>query len=83
MKSSSEAQVTIPEWTAELVDAFDTEARQIETLVGVLRRQREGIAQDEIGSVKDSVSAIHRILLTLDEARAAQLILDSGNAGIE
>lgn len=69
MNRVQEAQITIPEWTADLVDAFETEARQLETLVGVLQHQREGIEQDELRPVQDSVSAIHRILLTLDEAR--------------
>ena len=61
--------VTIPEWTAELEDAFDAEARQIDTLIGVLRNQREGVARHEVGPIQDSVYAIHRVLLTLDEAR--------------
>lgn len=69
MSQDRPANVSIPEWTAELVDAFDAEARQLETLIDVLRRQREGVADDDVGPIQDSVYAIHRVLLTLDEAR--------------
>jgi len=69
MTTQDRAAVTIPEWTAELEDAFDAEARQLDTLVEVLRSQREGVANHELGPIQDSVYAIHRVLLTLDEAR--------------
>ena len=69
MSQEHQGNVSIPEWTAELVDAFDAEARQLETLIGVLRQQREGVARDDVGPIQDSVYAIHRVLLTLDEAR--------------
>lgn len=69
MSQDRTAAVTIPEWTAELEDAFDAEARQIDTLIGILRSQRDGVARHEVGPIQDSVYAIHRVLLTLDEAR--------------
>lgn len=63
------AAVKIPEWNAELVDAFDAETRQIDTLVQILRRQRDGVAQYSASEIQDSVYSIHRVLPTLDEAR--------------
>lgn len=69
MSGHHSTKITIPERTGELVDAFETEARQLDTLIVALRRQREGVAQDDVGSIQDSVYAIHRVLLTLEEAR--------------
>ncbi|HLU24502.1 MAG TPA: flagellar export chaperone FlgN [Longimicrobiales bacterium] len=52
-----------------LADALRTEARLLGELSQVLRDQREGIAAEDMESVNDSIHAVHRLLLTLGEAR--------------
>jgi hypothetical protein len=52
-----------------LVDALDVESRLLSELNGILRRQREGIARDDLQAIDDSVFAAHRILGTLKEAQ--------------
>lgn len=52
-----------------LVAAFETEHRLLGDLAGVLRRQREGVATDDVAMVDESVFAANRVMRTLDEAR--------------
>lgn len=54
---------------ASLAESLDGEARLLEQLVDVLRDQREGVGEDDVEKVDDSVQAAHRIMQTLGEAR--------------
>lgn len=55
--------------TSALEEALKTERRLLDDLVGVLERQRSGVAGDDITVVDDSVFAAQRVLRTLAEAR--------------
>ncbi len=52
-----------------LANALRSEARLLADLVGVMRRQRDAVAQDDLDGVDESVFATHRVLNTLGEAR--------------
>lgn len=68
------------QWTtlvSGLTDALQTERRLIEDLIVAMRRQREGVAADDLQSVDDSVFAVQRILLTLGEARKRRRTLNT------
>ena len=60
---------TAPAAVDALANAVTTEIRLLEDLIGIMRRQREAVAVDDLSSVDDSVFATHRILVTLGEAR--------------
>jgi len=67
-----------------LTQALTDEGRITEELVAALRRQRAGVAESDFRQVDESVRAMSRILLTLDEARRrrttlAALITDGEN----
>lgn len=53
----------------ELTLALAQERHLIEELVDVLARQRAAVGEDDPESIDDSVRALGRVLLTLDEAR--------------
>jgi hypothetical protein len=71
----------------DLAEALDHEAAIIEELRQALLRQRSGVATDDADAVENSIHAVGRTLLTLDEARrrrAALTTLVSGeNASID
>jgi hypothetical protein len=52
-----------------LAGAITSEVRLLEDLVGIMRGQRTAVATDDLEGVDDSVFAIHRVLVTLGEAR--------------
>ena len=52
-----------------LATALKGEAKLLADLVAVMRRQRDAVAQDDLDRVDDSVFSIHRVLVTLAEAR--------------
>ncbi len=54
---------------ASLAESLDGEARLLRQLAGVLQDQREGVGEDDVEKVDDSVQAAHRIMQTLGEAR--------------
>jgi hypothetical protein len=54
---------------ASLADAFHREARLLDDLGVVLRRQRNGVAGDDVQAVDESVFAAHRVMRTIEEAR--------------
>lgn len=58
-------------------DALATERRLLEELIGVMRRQREAVRDDDLQSVDDSVYAMHRVLATLSEARRRRRSLNA------
>jgi hypothetical protein len=60
-----------------LTDALRTERRLLDELIGVMRRQREAVGQDDLQSVDDSVFATHRVLVTLSEARRRRRSLNT------
>lgn len=62
---------------AALVDAHLSERRLLEDLIGIMRRQREAVAADDLQGVDDSVFATHRILVTLGEARRRRRSLNT------
>jgi hypothetical protein len=60
-----------------LTDALNTERRLLEELIGVMRRQRSAVGDDDLQSVDDSVFATHRVLVTLNEARRRRRALNT------
>jgi FlgN protein len=60
-----------------LTDALRTERRLLDELMGVMRRQREAVGQDDLQAVDDSVFATHRVLVTLSEARRRRRSLNT------
>lgn len=54
---------------ASLAESLGAEARLLMRLGDVLRDQREGVGEDDVEKVDDSVHAAHRIMQTLGEAR--------------
>jgi hypothetical protein len=61
---------------AALVDSLRTEARLLGDLAGIMRRQRNSVAQDDLQGVDDSVFSTHRVLVTLAEARRRRRTLN-------
>lgn len=58
-----------------LADALETECRLLAELGEVLRRQREGVARDDIQTVDESVMAAHRVMRTLGEAKKRRRLI--------
>jgi hypothetical protein len=52
-----------------LTEALATERRLIDDLIGIMRKQRSAVGDDDHQVVDDSVFATHRVLVTLSEAR--------------
>lgn len=52
-----------------LLEALNSEAEEISKLTSSIEDQRAAIEQDKIDKIDESVFAIHRILLTLSEAK--------------
>jgi hypothetical protein len=67
----------------QLADALGSEARLLEELVTIMRRQRDAVAVDDLQKVDDSVFATHRVLVTLGEARRRRRSLNRLLAGAE
>lgn len=60
---------------APLVAALDAEARLLEELAGTMRRQRQGVAADDVQAVDESVYGSWRVMRTLQEARRRRTLL--------
>jgi flagellar biosynthesis/type III secretory pathway chaperone len=54
---------------AVLAEALTDEARLLEDLVQVLRQQRDGVAQDQLSVVDETIYSAQRIFRTLAQAR--------------
>jgi hypothetical protein len=54
---------------AAMTDVLRSECRLLQELLGVMQRQREAVAADDLHAVEESVYATHRVLHTLNEAR--------------
>jgi flagellar biosynthesis/type III secretory pathway chaperone len=54
---------------AALTDVLRSERRLLQELLGVMQRQREAIAADDLQAIEESVYSTHRVLHTLNEAR--------------
>jgi flagellar biosynthesis/type III secretory pathway chaperone len=52
-----------------LTDVIRSELRLLNELMGVMQRQRQAVAADDLQAVEESVYATHRVLHTLNEAR--------------
>lgn len=61
---------------AALADALTREAKLLDDLLTVMRRQRESVARDDLDGVDESVYATHRVLVTLGEARRRRRTLN-------
>jgi hypothetical protein len=59
-----------------LIDAFETESRLLDELIGVMQRQRGAVGADDLQAVDDTVFATHRVLATLTEARSRRQTLN-------
>jgi hypothetical protein len=66
-----------------LTSAVASEVRLLEDLIGIMRRQRNAVASDDLQGVDDSVFATHRVLVTLAEARRRRRALNQLVAGTE
>jgi hypothetical protein len=66
-----------------LVDTLRTEARLLEELASILRRQREALAVSDLEGVDECVFAAQRVLLTLGAARRRRRSLVGVIAGSE
>ncbi|MGH7505953.1 MAG: flagellar export chaperone FlgN [Longimicrobiales bacterium] len=66
-----------------LSDALENESRLLGELAAILRRQREGVAADDVQKVDDSVFAAHRIMRTIEEARRRRRTLTGILLGAE
>lgn len=64
-----------------LVAALDKERKLVGELADVLARQRAAVAQDDPDAVDDSVQALGRVMLVLDEARRHRIALVGDVAG--
>ncbi len=53
----------------KLADAFETERWLLDELVGVLERQRDGLATNDMAVLDESVYSAQRVFLTLQQAR--------------
>lgn len=60
-----------------LADALATERRLLDELIGIMRRQRNAVGRDDLQSVNDSVFSVHRVLVTLSEARRRRRSLNT------
>jgi hypothetical protein len=60
-----------------LTEALVTERRLIDELIGIMRKQRTAVGDDDLQVVDDSVFATHRVLVTLSEARRRRRTLNS------
>src|SRR5438128_9121760 len=60
-----------------LTEALTTERRLLDELIGVMRRQRSAVGNDDLQAVDDSVFATHRVLVTLNEARRRRRSLNA------
>lgn len=58
-----------------LTDALETERRLLADLAEVLRRQRAGVARNDVQAVDDSVMAAHRVMRTLGEAKKRRRLI--------
>ena len=66
-----------------LADAVVSEIRLLEDLIGVMRRQRQAVGEDDLQAIDDSVYATHRVLVTLAEARRRRRSLSQLVAGVD
>src|SRR5690606_35981451 len=64
-----------------LAAAFAMESRLLGELIAIIRRQREGVAAEDVEEIHDSVFAAHRVLRTMDEARRRRRSLLIGLTG--
>lgn len=70
-----------------LASAVLAEVRLLEDLIGVMRKQRTSVSNDDLQGVDDSVFATHRLLVTLGEAKRKRralikLVTGSNEAGL-
>lgn len=61
---------------AALADSLRSESKLLGDLAGIMRRQRESVAHDDLQGVDDSVFSTHRVLVTLQEARRRRRTLN-------
>lgn len=59
-----------------LEDALRGERALVDDLAGLVRRQRESLAADDLQGVEETVYATHRVLLTLREAQRRRRTLN-------
>ena len=60
-----------------LTEALLTERRLIDDLIGIIRKQRSAVGDDDLQVIDDSVFATHRVLVTLSEARRSRRNLNA------
>lgn len=58
-----------------LVEAITGEVRLLEDLVGVMRSQHRAVVDSDLHAIDDSVTAINRVLGTLEEAHRRRRVL--------
>lgn len=60
-----------------LAEALVAERRLIDDLLGVIYRQRDAVAADDLQAIEDSMFATHRLLVTLAEAKSHRRALNA------
>lgn len=60
-----------------LVDTLQSERKLLDDLRSVMVRQRDAVAQDDLQGLDDTVFAVQRVLLTLNEARKRRRTLST------
>ena len=59
-----------------MLDAFGSERRLVDELIGLMRRQRLAVGSDDVQHIEEIVYAVHRVLCTLREARKRRFALN-------
>ncbi len=77
MHDDTPATRTVVSPIDSLTDALISERQLLDELIGVLRRQRSAVGEDDLQSVDDSVFSTHRVLVTLSEARRRRRALNT------
>ena len=66
-----------------LAELYRSEARLLQNLTSVLRRQQQAIEADDLDALDDTVFATHRVLGTISEARRRRSAVHMMLAGVE
>lgn len=69
MESLPTTTVTSNSLIDGLIDTLRSERRLLDELRAIMARQRDAVARDDLQAIDDTVFAVQRVLLTLNEAR--------------
>lgn len=72
-----------PHALSALVELYQCEARLLDDMTEILRRQQRALDTDDLDTVDDTVFGMHRVLGTLSEARRRRNEVHTMIAGVE